>query len=63
MLACTAWWIKILGQVATTGIKLDGAAPAVETPPPELGQHNAEIWQELGLSTEDIDTLQEDGAI
>ncbi|MEQ8340530.1 MULTISPECIES: CaiB/BaiF CoA transferase family protein [Roseobacteraceae] len=50
-------------QVATTGIKLDGAAPAVETPPPELGQHNAEIWQELGLSTEDIDTLQEDGAI
>ncbi|AKO95299.1 putative acyl-CoA transferase/carnitine dehydratase [Marinovum algicola DG 898] len=50
-------------QVATTGIKLDGAAPAVETPPPELGQHNAEIWQELGLTTEDIDTLQEDGAI
>lgn len=50
-------------QVATTGIKLNGEAPAVETPPPTLGQHNTEIWAELGLSTNDITQLHKDGAI
>jgi crotonobetainyl-CoA:carnitine CoA-transferase CaiB-like acyl-CoA transferase len=34
--------------VATTGVKLDGAAPQVDDPPPELGQDNAAIWGELG---------------
>jgi formyl-CoA transferase len=50
-------------QVATTGIKLDGSAPAVDTPPPTLGQHNREIWSELGLSPEDLEDLAKDGAI
>lgn len=50
-------------QVATTGIKLDGSAPAVAAPPPILGQHNIEIWSELGLSTEDIEKLAKEGAI
>ncbi len=50
-------------QVATTGIKLDHTAPTVDTPPPLLGQHNNEIWGELGLSADDIATLKEGGAI
>ncbi|MFZ7092555.1 CaiB/BaiF CoA transferase family protein [Primorskyibacter sp. 2E233] len=50
-------------QVATTGIKLDHTAPTVDTPPPLLGQHNTEIWGELGLSADDIATLKEGGAI
>ena len=50
-------------QVATTGIKLDGSAPTVDAPPPTLGQHNSQIWSELGLSPEDIDKLAKDGAI
>ncbi len=50
-------------QVATTGIKLDGSAPTVDAPPPTLGQHNSEIWSELGLSPEDIEKLAKDGAI
>ena len=50
-------------QVATTGIKLDGSAPTVDAPPPTLGQHNTEIWSELGLSPEDIERLAKEGAI
>ena len=50
-------------QVATTGIKLDGSAPTVDAPPPTLGQHNTEIWSELGLSPEDIEKLAKEGAI
>lgn len=50
-------------QVTTTGIKFDGTPPTVDAPPPELGQHNADIWGELGLSPEDIEDLKEQGAI
>jgi len=46
--------------LATTGIKLDGAAPTVDTPPPTLGQHNDAIWQQLGLSDEEIADLRKD---
>lgn len=50
-------------QVVTTGIKIDGAAPIVNTPPPLLGQHNAAICAELGLSQAELDRLTKDGAI
>ncbi|MEQ9258377.1 MAG: CoA transferase [Roseovarius sp.] len=50
-------------EVVTTGIKLDGAAPATEAPPPRLGEHNAEIWGRLGLSEDELHSLMEDGAI
>ena len=50
-------------RVATTGIKLNGAAPQVETPPPELGQDNHTVWTELGLSDRDIEDLKEAGTI
>jgi len=46
--------------LVTTGIKLDGTAPTVDTPPPTLGQHNDAIWQELGLSDEEIADLRKD---
>lgn len=50
-------------QVATTGIKLNGSAPTVDGPPPMLGEHNAEIWSELGLSPDDLAELAQEGAI
>jgi crotonobetainyl-CoA:carnitine CoA-transferase CaiB-like acyl-CoA transferase len=50
-------------QLATTGIKLDGAAPSVTMPPPTLGEHNDEIWGALGLSQNDIDKLKMDGVV
>ncbi len=49
--------------VARTGVKIDGAPPSVETPPPLLGQHNDEIFGALGLSAEEIAALAKEGAI
>ena len=50
-------------RVLRTGIKLDGAAPSVEAPPPRLGADNAEIYGALGLSEAEIETLKREGAI
>lgn len=50
-------------QVATTGVKLDGKAPSVDSPPPILGADNAAVWGALGLSTEEIAQLEKDGVI
>ena len=32
-------------------------------PPPELGEHNAEVFAELGLSVADCERLQSEGVI
>jgi len=50
-------------QIATTGIKMDGVAPSVDTPPPVLGEHNGEIWGALGISAQELKSLARDGAI
>ncbi len=50
-------------KVVTTGVKLDGEAPTVDAPPPELGQDNDAIWSELGLEPDEIANLKVEGAI
>lgn len=50
-------------QVATTGVKINGAPQTVAAPPPVLGEHNAEIWGTLGVSPDDLETLKKDGVI
>lgn len=50
-------------EVVSTGVKLDGKAPAVETPPPLLGEHNDEIWTDLGCSKDEIKAFREAGVI
>ncbi len=50
-------------SVATTGFKLDGDAPTVADPPPQLGAHNSEIWSELGLSQDEIVQLKQEGVL
>ena len=50
-------------DVVNTGVKMDGAPLTVPTPPPQLGEHAAEVWGALGLSAEDIATLVDKGAI
>jgi crotonobetainyl-CoA:carnitine CoA-transferase CaiB-like acyl-CoA transferase len=44
-------------------IKLSDTYEDTFTPPPNLGQHNEEIYSTLGLSQEDIEALQKDGVI
>ncbi|MEP0940121.1 MAG: CoA transferase [Rhizobiaceae bacterium] len=50
-------------QLVRTGVKLDGEAPAVDTPPPELGQDNQTVWSQLGLTTDEIAELKSKGTI
>lgn len=50
-------------RLARTGIKMDGEPPAVGAPPPQLGQHNSEVYQAFGLTEEEIRACQEEGVI
>ncbi|WP_419909689.1 CaiB/BaiF CoA transferase family protein [Hoeflea sp.] len=50
-------------EVVTTGIKLDGQAPAVDGPPPLLGQDNWSVWAEIGLSDGELEKLRREGTI
>ena len=50
-------------QVVRTGVKLDGAAPAVDSPPPVLGQDNAEIYGDLGFDAAAREALAADRVI
>jgi formyl-CoA transferase len=50
-------------RVVRTGIKLDRAAPAVDSPPPTLGQHTDQILAELGYVQTDIDALKKENAV
>jgi formyl-CoA transferase len=50
-------------RVVRTGFKLNGEAPAVDDPPPLLGQHSDEILAELGYSAEDVEALKAEKAV
>ena len=49
--------------VVRTGMKLNGEAPVVNTPPPVLGADNDDIYTALGLAPEDLARLKSEGAI
>lgn len=50
-------------QLLRTGIRIDGQALVVQSPPPRLGEHTQAILQELGLTPEEIAALRQQQAI
>jgi crotonobetainyl-CoA:carnitine CoA-transferase CaiB-like acyl-CoA transferase len=50
-------------RIVRTGFKLNGEAPAVDAPPPLLGQHNDDILAELGCSADEIRQLKDEKAV
>ena len=50
-------------RLVRTGIKIDGTAPAVDAPPPQLGAHNDEVYGALGHDRATLDALRAAGAI
>jgi crotonobetainyl-CoA:carnitine CoA-transferase CaiB-like acyl-CoA transferase len=50
-------------RVVRTGFKLNGEAPAVDSPPPLLGEHTNAILSELGYGSKDIEALAEEKVI
>jgi CoA:oxalate CoA-transferase len=50
-------------KVARTGFKLSDGDPAVDLPPPQLGQHTDAVLAELGYSSDAIATLRDEGVV
>ena len=50
-------------KVVRTGIKLDQRPPSVDSPPPTLGQHTAEILAEIGVGQRELEQLRAGGVV
>ena len=50
-------------KVMTGPAIIDGEKPMPTGYPPSLGEHNHEVWGELGLSAKDMAALQEEGIL
>jgi len=49
--------------VLRTGVKINGTPPSVDAPPPRLGEHNVEVYAEIGFSAEEVARLKEEGVL
>lgn len=50
-------------KVVKSGFRMNDSEPAASAPPPKLGQHNSAVFEELGLSDQDLEELRKEGVI
>ena len=50
-------------KLVTTGIKLNGEHPTAANPPSALGAHNEEIFNDLGVSSVELNELKRQGIV
>ena len=50
-------------RVVRTGVKLNGEAPTVAAPPPQLGEHTDTLLAELGYSAAEVAALKQEKAV
>ncbi len=50
-------------RVVRTGIKMNGEAPAVDAPPPLLGEHTDVLLAELGYAATEIESMRKEGVV
>ena len=50
-------------RLARIAVKMDGAAPGVDAPPPELDADNEEIYGRLGLGPDELAKLKKEGVL
>ena len=45
------------------GLRLPEPPGVIRTPAPDLGQHNAEIYADIGLGPDDLASLKKEGVM
>lgn len=50
-------------RIVRSGFRFDGERPKTTLPPPELGAHTDDVLRELGLGTEEIAEMRNEGVI
>jgi crotonobetainyl-CoA:carnitine CoA-transferase CaiB-like acyl-CoA transferase len=50
-------------RLVRNAVRLDGGPPTVRTATPEAGEHTSAILTEIGVSSEEIESLRSEGVI
>jgi formyl-CoA transferase len=50
-------------DIVRTGVKINGDSPEVTTPPPRLGEHNAEVYRDIGMTAAELEEFSAEGVI
>jgi succinate--hydroxymethylglutarate CoA-transferase len=50
-------------KLVNTPVKYSHSTPGIRTPPPTLGQHTNDVLKALGMDSEEVDSLRQEGIV